>query len=230
MKNNKQKTILLPGHKKNGYAILFVVVIVSIISIIAVGISSTTFKQLILSSLANDSQVSFYQSDTAVECALYAQNIVGLNTIQSGSSWPCGKDINNANLSFIFNPGQLGTYSFLSTISTQPWPCFDFNIVETSTPILNNTLNPDDVGTINTTNIYGRGYNNCIKTNPRTVEREIKVTYSYDTSGDNLDTGQPLVGPYDGTYRIGGQNVTLKNGISINRYKCDKFYRRRISS
>ena len=77
--------------KQNGYAILFTVVIISIISLLAIGLSNSTYKQLILSSVSTDSQVSFFQADTAVECALYADVVDTLNE-SSPSPWHCGID------------------------------------------------------------------------------------------------------------------------------------------
>ena len=60
---------------QKGYAILFTVVIISAISVITAGLTNAVYKQLILSSLAKDSQSAFYQADTAADCALYADQI-----------------------------------------------------------------------------------------------------------------------------------------------------------
>lgn len=145
-----------------GYAILFAVVIVSVISMLALGLSNSTFKQLVLSSLANDSQISFFQSDTATECALYADNIENMSS-NLPSSWSCGKDINGNDMSFSIS-GTGEDYTTTSGVAGQSIPCFDFQITKTGTsPLI--------------TTIYARGYNSCNKLNPKTVEREIKVTY-----------------------------------------------------
>lgn len=149
--------------KNGGYAILFAVVVVSIISMIAIGLSNTTYKQLVLSSLANDSQVSYYQSDTATECALYADIVLGM-TSSAPSPWNCGKDSSGAD--FVLDLTGSGTdYALTPTnLSGSLRPCFEFNVTKTG------------VAPIETT-IYARGYNSCDKTSQKTVEREIKVTY-----------------------------------------------------
>lgn len=148
-----------------GYAILFSVVVVSIISMIAIGLSNTTYKQLILSSLANDSQIAFYQSDTGSECALYADNKIGLTSI--GSSWSCGKLDDSTSYTFNITSSTSGDpndYTFMPTVNTQAVQCFKFNITKSvALPVA--------------TNIYARGYNSCDSTSQKTVEREIKVTY-----------------------------------------------------
>lgn len=150
------------NNMKGGYAILFAVVIVSVISIIALGLSNTTYKQLVLSSLANDSQISFFQSDTSTECALYADNVVDMSA-NLPSAWSCGKDISGKDMSFVVS-GIPEDYSTTSDLSGQGIPCFDFQVVKGG-------------DTTFTTTIYARGYNSCNKISPKTVEREIKVTY-----------------------------------------------------
>ncbi len=153
MKNSKQK-------RNTGYAILFAVVVVSIISIISFGLSNTTYKQLILSSLASDSQISYLQSDMATECSLYADNIIGMATLPA--SWNCGIDP-NGNIR-TFNVVDNGTkYIVTPVYSDIKDPCFEFDVDKTTTP--------------GTTVIKARGYNSCDKSNSKTVEREIEVTY-----------------------------------------------------
>ena len=143
--------------KQKGYAILFTVVLVGIISIIAIGLSNSTYKQLLLSSVAKDSQVAFYQADMASDCGIYADNIVGIDNIPSApATWPCG----GYNLTkTIVTPNILYTLEDTSLTSTSN-PCFLIVIDKTT-------------GTL----IRGKGYNICDKSNIRTVEREINVTY-----------------------------------------------------
>jgi hypothetical protein len=153
--NIKQKS------EQHGYAILFAVVVVSIISMIAIGLSNTTYKQLVLSSLASDSQLAFYQSDTATECALYMDNVVGVANIPMLSSWDCGKE--HFDFSGAADTGQL--YKFNSTNSSTTKPCFNFSI---------NKVSPDPAFS---TIILANGYNSCALSNPKTVERTIEVKY-----------------------------------------------------
>lgn len=151
-------------NNKGGYAILFAVVIVSIISMIAIGLSNTTYKQLVLSSLANDSQVAFYQADTATECALYHNNVLGTF---SGipQTLTCGKSSNGDDLSFNIATDDIDKiYKVTSYYPSTAPPCFEFDINKTD--ILN-------------TVIKARGYNSCNLANPRTVEREIETTITY---------------------------------------------------
>lgn len=159
MKNNFFN--ISKNSKQSGYAILFAVVVVSIISMIAIGLSNTTYKQLVLSSLASDSQLAFYQSDTATECALYADNIIGVSNLITLGSWDCGKE----HFDFLgaADTGQL--YTFNSTNSSATKPCFNFTI---------NKVSPDPAFS---TIVLANGYNSCALSNPKTVERTIEVKY-----------------------------------------------------
>lgn len=209
MKHNVQKKYNL----NQGYAILFAVVVVSIISMLAIGLSNTTYKQLVLSSLANDSQISYFQSDTSTECALYADNVL-LMTPLSASPWRCGKDNNGADFTFNIS-GSGSDYSLSPTVLGTAIPCFDFNVTKSpASPF--------------TTTIYARGYNSCVKTNPKTVEREIEVTYDGTGSGPivlgnsasfvgiDTDTIGNWQGRYGSTaYTVMGSSQSYPSSITV---------------
>ncbi|MDD3662859.1 MAG: hypothetical protein PHT84_03265 [Candidatus Pacebacteria bacterium] len=149
--------------KQKGYSILFTVVLVSIISLIGIGLSNTTYKQLLISSGAKDSQSAFFQSDMATECALYAD--VGTDgAILSGFSFNCGidEDGNPYNLQITKNSDDYNLKANGVPISD---PCFEINIQKTLT------------ATSEDTDIFASGYNVCNKSGSRTVERTIEVNY-----------------------------------------------------
>lgn len=152
---------------KKGYAILFVMVIISIISAVTAGLANTTLKQSILSSVAKDSQSAFYASDTATECALYAHyNPSIFDTFTDGQAWICGADKNENPYSLIYknNPSGRGyTLTPPPSLKESIDPCFS---IETSTTT---------VGGYDTTTIYAKGYNFCKKDSSRSVERAIKA-------------------------------------------------------
>ena len=169
------KTTILFHERERGYAMLFTVVVVSIVATIAMGLSGSAYKQVILSSVAKDSQSAFYQSDTATECALYADFKLGgpvASTKIGSGSWKCGKDnsltwkdvtlyldtesVTEGN--YIFSP----TQGSAGTINLDRSSCFEFDVDKS-----------DPTKTV----VRARGYNNCNKKDPKTVEREIEVNY-----------------------------------------------------
>ena len=160
------KNITNQNQNQKGYAILFTVVMVSVISAIALGIANSNYKQQILSSITKDSITAFYQADTAADCALYFDVDSGKDPI-STPLWSCGlrPDGSVYNLTRK-NPTTIGTkttYTFEPTsgfIATDP--CFSFDLIKDST---------------GPTSIKAYGLSLCNKNNLKTVEREIDISY-----------------------------------------------------
>ncbi len=154
------KTILLKNNK--GFAMLFTVLIITLILSIAIGISNLSLKQMILSSLAKDSQISFYEADTAVECGLYHDSVLG--------SFPPGTDASTA-LSKIMCGNN--TY-FLDNASTMDYLIYKQEVIDASKPC--SALYFDKASSVGTNVVQGRGYNICASS-PRQVERALEVRY-----------------------------------------------------
>lgn len=154
---------------QKGYALLFTVVLVSIISLLVMGLSSTTLKQLVLSLGAKDSQFAFFQSDMATECALY----ISINSSSSPGpgEFKCGVNKDGGENLLIISPtsneNQLKSYKIEppSNSDNSPDPCFRITVTE------DESKNPIE------TKIEGQGYNICDRSNPRTVERTIEVNF-----------------------------------------------------
>jgi hypothetical protein len=152
-------------NKKNqkGYAILFTVVLVSVISLIAVGLSNTIYKQMLISSTAKDSQIAFFQSDMAVECAMYAETN---NKLDDGEVFDCGIDKNDAPyLLSVTKTGDIFTLLPPQQVQNSSDPCFRITIEQT------NNGNGID------TEVLASGYNTCNQSGLRAVERTIQIIY-----------------------------------------------------
>jgi Tfp pilus assembly protein PilX len=180
--------------KNKGYALMFTVVVVSIISLIAIGLSNATYKQMILSSIARDSQTAFYMADTVVECIEYQDNVVGKfpsnSTAYAGSTFTCGSQNGGTlytltvaaialpaltNITGAYSINLLGNSAGGTAWSSEVVPCFGgtvykFTVPHSGDPVFGNDTTID-------TQILGSGYNICNKNNTRTVERTIKVNY-----------------------------------------------------
>jgi hypothetical protein len=145
-----------------GFAMLFTVLIITLILSIAIGISNLSLKQMILSSLAKDSQISFYEADTAVECGLYYDSVL--------ESFPAGTDGSTA-LSQIMCGNKI--YS-LDGASVMDYLIYKQNVTDVSKPC--SALYFDKLSSPGTNVVQGRGYNICDST-PRQVERALEVRY-----------------------------------------------------
>ena len=145
-------------NNNEGYAILFTVVIVGIISMITIGLSNAAYKQTMLSSVARDSTTAFYQADIGSECALYADKILFFSPDQSETTFSCA----GHNLQFQKNVAG-DFYQLLPENSGSLSKCFRIDVSKDAA--------------LASTEIQSKGYNYCNRSNFRTVERGIKVTY-----------------------------------------------------
>jgi hypothetical protein len=57
--------------KEKGFALLFAVLVGSLVVTMGMAIATIAIKELMLSAIAREAQYSFYAADTALECALY---------------------------------------------------------------------------------------------------------------------------------------------------------------
>jgi hypothetical protein len=71
MFNKKINKIKKTSKSTTGFAMLFAVLTASLLLTIGLSIFNLSFKELILSTNAKESQVAFYAADSARECALY---------------------------------------------------------------------------------------------------------------------------------------------------------------
>ncbi|HEY0980268.1 MAG TPA: hypothetical protein VGE18_02575 [Candidatus Paceibacterota bacterium] len=147
---------------KNGFAMLFTVLVISIIMSLAIGIANVTFKQNLLSSIAKDSLVAFYAADAGVECGLYYDFTVGL--------FP--EDLPAASAPELLACGN-NTFSKVADMSYTNYIVYRENITDANKPCRNLVFDKTDA-TINL--IQSRGYSVCSNT-PRQVERALEVRY-----------------------------------------------------
>lgn len=158
----------MKNHKKQknnpGFAMLFTVLIISLILSISLGISNITFKQTILSSLAKDSQIAFYQADAAIECGMYYDTI---------GTFPLGTDTSSA-----IPPITCGDVSFTvdSSVSYTDYLVFKQRDASATEPC--STIVFDKVTNSATSEsiVRGIGYSVCGES-PRQVQRALQVTY-----------------------------------------------------
>lgn len=152
---------------QKGFALLFTVLLVSITLSIAIGVSNITYKQAILSSLAKDSQIAFYQADTGAECGLYYEF--------TRSAFPEGSTIGDVQSSE-FRELECGeeVLDFDQAASSNDYFVFRFDSYD-SLPSSCFSLVFDKTGTDNIIQSYG--YNICSTSHPRQVERALEVLY-----------------------------------------------------
>ncbi len=158
------KNVIIKQGKK-GFALLITVVVVSLILSISLGISNLTFKQTILSNLAKDSQISFYEADSVVECMLYYD--IGIDVFSAVTDPTDAPDLYCGQAYFSVNTSlsDFDYYVYEQTNASPSLPCAGISI--------DKRVGSNGGKVI----IQGKGYNVCADNNPRRVERAIQVEY-----------------------------------------------------
>lgn len=172
------------NNKKNGYTLLFSVLVASLVLAIGVSILNISKKEFMLTTSARDSAMAFYAADSGIECAAYGDQEFGSfseTTDSPSGTLHCGEAMGAINPP----PGQPATEiiageEYVRTFSVKfgegdgRESCTDIAVVK--------KLNIN--GSFDTI-IEARGYNfgwnpstqNCDVQGPRKVERGVRLTY-----------------------------------------------------
>jgi len=158
LKNNK---IYPKKYQQNkGFAILFAVVISSVILAVTLGVADVSLKEIKFSTEAKDTNDAFFAADTGAECALYYDRTALIDNAFTGTATMTCNGLN------ITLSGSFPFWSFiLSGLGSEGQGCARVTVDKTNLPI---------------TTITSKGYNNggslCIK-KTNTVERELELNY-----------------------------------------------------
>jgi hypothetical protein len=173
---------------KNGYTLLFAVLVSSIVLSVGISILKISKKEFLLASSARESLSAFYAADSGIECAMYwdsdaggalATTTVGINSIS------CGNHDANSPLLDISVPNYLCSidsgYETCTTAFDVSFgsgnSCAKINITKVFGR--DNNLGMD----IQHTKIESRGYNigwngsSCSAGSPKRVERALRMSY-----------------------------------------------------
>jgi len=147
---------------ERGFTLLFASLFSSLLLAIGIGIFNIVFKELILTASSKESQLAFYNADTGIECALYWDLRNSTFATSTRSNIPdegilCASD--DIATSWIVDP--IGPNSAVTTFNLTTNSCATVTVTKS----------------LNDTTIESRGYNTCDTSNPKRVERGIKVSY-----------------------------------------------------
>jgi len=157
---------------EKGFVALFTVLIVSVILAMAIGIASISLKEIVLSSSASEGSKAFYAADSGIECALYYDRI---NAVAGGffdGNFRCNGNTPSGLFAGSPTPDPDGespeTYIFEIPFGVNNELCADIIVKRQIT-----------LGLGYTTLIESKGSNlSCDDdTNPKKVERSVRVTY-----------------------------------------------------
>ena len=150
-----------------GFTLLMASLVGSMLLAIGLAIFNLALKEVVLSSSGRESQFAFFAADSGSECALYwdFKNVSGVSAFatSTSSTISCNYDAqNSANQNITVGGGGLGNPTSVFSLTFNPDPyCVTVSVTKGN----------------GTTVIESRGYNTCNVSNPRRVERALRVEY-----------------------------------------------------
>jgi hypothetical protein len=157
------KTLLAQQNTTKGFAMLFTVLVISVILSIALGISDLTFRQTLLSNSAKNSQLAFYQADSGVECGMYYDLTAGQlpqgTTVQNA---PLRINCGNSTASLVTEQSNTDYFVYQQNVSDNS-PCYSIIFDKT------HAVSAKDI-------VSSRGFSTC-QANAQQVERGLSVSY-----------------------------------------------------
>ncbi len=164
------KPYLLKTVRQRGFSLFIAIILSAVAATVTLALTTLSYKSLLLSSAARESQYAFYAADTALECALYWDN-GNFNSFPYAATPGTVPGITCAGVTLSVS----GTaYNANTTRYQSNWftvngsDCARITIYKTD-----GTITP--VG-----KLYGDGVNvacSAISTDPRAVERGLKASY-----------------------------------------------------
>jgi hypothetical protein len=200
-KNNKTK-------KENGVALLFVILLTSVLLMVTLGISNITYKELVFSLEARDSDKAFFAADTGIECALYLDKFGAFDaTLPS----------HNCNGAPV-----------VVTITSADNYQFAIPLGQTCSNVLVNTaLDPYGTGELHTS-IQSFGYNTSVDSttgecpdgsvSSRVVSRGLSVAFPNGGTGTGTTstaTSVPILSPGTTVTFLPGGNIKMSGSMDI---------------
>ncbi len=149
-------------HTSRGFALLIAIILTSVVLAVGIALLDMAYKQIVLASSAKNSQIAFYNADSALECALYwdqKSNAFSYSAPKSGSTIKCD-NVTVVNFTNPMASGQRITKFDLSCPSSG---------VSAHVEIYKQSTGQ--------TNIYANGFSSCRDNDLTRIERGLKAHY-----------------------------------------------------
>jgi len=150
-----------------GFTLLVSIILATVAVTLGVSLLDISYKQVVLSSTAKQSQYGFYAADSAMECALYWDQ--KFNAFRYTSPLPSSQIKCQGNSILAYSTGTFG-----SGASQHRKTEFSVRCGTGSTSNGKVTVYKYTSGA---TTMYANGFSSCLSSDPRRVERGLKVFY-----------------------------------------------------
>ncbi len=159
-------------HHPRGITLLISVILTAVVLSVALALLEVSYKQVLLTATAKQSQTAIYNADSVLECALYwdqkqdAFNYTASPLLTSGFTCNDGRLVEP--LVAPNSSTQNGVTGIRTTVFKVPCPSPLTGVQGAVTIFKKNT---------GATTIFATGYSTCTETDPRRIERGLTVTY-----------------------------------------------------
>lgn len=164
MKKKNNRAPVLVFKPQRGFTLLISVLVSGILLALGFAIYNIASKEITLSSSGRESQFAFYAADSGIECALYWDYQEDAFSTTSPQQPNCaGAPVDNYDVQYDADADNYTTTFSFSLNGAPAAPCTDVTVTRSFLPTR--------------TTIVAAGYNTCVTTNPRRIERAIQVRY-----------------------------------------------------
>lgn len=147
-----------------GITLLVSIILTSVVLSVALALLDVSYKQILLSSSARQSQYALYSSDSIMECALYWDQQQDAFNYTASTYLTAGITCNGLATPIVPTSSVAGAVR-TTTFSV---PCAGGGVLGTATVYKTSA---------NATSVFGTGYSTCDAADPRRIERGLTVTY-----------------------------------------------------
>jgi Tfp pilus assembly protein PilX len=153
-----------PGKPVRGFTLLVALIFTSVVLSVGLALLDITYKQVILSSTSRQSDYAFYAADSAMECALEADNKNDLFDYTSEPVSSTAGNITCENQTFTYSGGAVNGNVRLSQFTI---PCAgQSGSVQSVVYVYKYSTNK--------TTIFADGFNTCNTSDPQRIERGLE--------------------------------------------------------
>ncbi len=156
------KRYTLNATRNRGFILPFAILLSGVILSIGLAVFNLIIKEVILASSGRESQFAFYAADTGGECALFWDAKQRIFPTSSGSTVYGGPA----------TCGGVSIMPFTSVVGTPSAATTTFNLQSVDYCV---KVTVSKYG--ENTKIESKGYNTCTITDPRRIERAIRILY-----------------------------------------------------
>lgn len=154
--------------KNKGFTLLVAIVTTSLLLIVSFAVVNVALRQLVLASSNQESQYSYYNAESGLECATYwdLKNPGGISAFATDTA-PTTITCNGQSITGVGGGGLANATTTFTITTMVPKGCVIVKVGKVPTPASSYGL----------TRIESYGYNNCNPGSIRRYERGIAITY-----------------------------------------------------